>query len=133
MGYLYQYLFATLLLFSLYPAAILPEDVPIVKGYVAFGDSYAAGIGAGAAQGRACRRGSLSYPNQLAADFRGNTNFQNLPCSDATVSDVVQGGDRSQTDAWINPSSANFAALTIGGNDIAFNDILQLAVQGALG
>jgi lysophospholipase L1-like esterase len=100
---------------------------PIKTGYVAFGDSYAAGIGAGSTSGDGCRVGLLSYPNQLniwVESLQPNIDFQNLPCSGAVVTEVLQGGSKSQIDKWTNPSKADRATLSIGGNDIGFYNVL---------
>lgn len=121
---------------SLLPYALgipFPQDVdtarlPIQKGYVAFGDSYAAGIGTGTTDGDGCRKGEFSYPRQLAAMADGNIDFQNLPCSGAVVGEVLQGGTKSQIDAWTNPGNADIATLSIGGNDIGFYPILTACV-----
>ena len=100
----------------------------IQKGYVAFGDSYAAGIGTGTTSGDACRQGQYSYPKQLAAMADGDIDFQNYPCSGAVVGDVLQGGEKSQIDKWTNVGNADVATLSIGGNDIGFYDILTACV-----
>lgn len=102
--------------------------LPIQKGYVAFGDSYAAGIGTGTTEGDGCRRGENSYPKQLAALPDGDIDFQNLPCSGAIVGEVLQGGKNSQIDAWTNPQNADIATLSIGGNDVGFYNILTACV-----
>ncbi|MCJ1238405.1 hypothetical protein MMC14_006394 [Varicellaria rhodocarpa] len=75
------------------------ESIPIKKGYVAFGDSYAAGIGTGTTAMGGCRQGQYSYPRQLAAMAPVNIDFQNLPCSGAIIGDILQGGHNSQIDA----------------------------------
>lgn len=51
--------------------------------------------------------------------------FQNLPCSGAIISDILQDNENSQIDAWINPSNADIATISIGGNDIGFTKILR--------
>lgn len=99
-----------------------------MKGYVAFGDSYAAGIGTGTTGTGGCRVGSNSYPKQLAAMGPAGIDFQNLPCSGAIVGEVLSGGDKSQIDKWTNPSNADIATLSIGGNDIGFYPILTACV-----
>ena len=104
------------------------QRLPIQKGYVAFGDSYAAGIGTGTTEGGGCRQGENSYPKQLAALAANDIDFQNLPCSGAVVGDVLQGGEKSQIDSWINPQNADIATLSIGGNDVGFFDILDACV-----
>lgn len=99
--------------------------VPIKTGYVAFGDSYAAGIGTGVTEGSGCRRGQFSYPQQLAS-LAPEADFQNLPCSGAIVTDVR--GDSGQISAWSNPERADIATISIGGNDIGFYNILTACV-----
>jgi len=96
------------------------KPLRIQKGYVAFGDSYAASIGTGTTEGGGCRRGENSYPKQLAALPANDIDFQNLPCSGAVVGDILQGSPNSQIDAWINPQNADIGTLSIGGNDIGF-------------
>lgn len=118
----------TAALTSIAEAAASAQSMPIVKGYVAFGDSYAAGIGTGTTQENGCRQGSYSYPLQIAAMAGGNIDFQNLPCSGAIVSEVLQGGPKSQIDAWTNPNNADIATLSIGGNDVGFYNLLTACV-----
>lgn len=84
---------------------------------MAFGDSHAAGIGTGTTETGGYRKGSYSYPRQIAAIAPGDIDFQNLPCSGAVVGEVLSGGDKSQIDAWANPSNADITTLSIGGND----------------
>ncbi|KAF1985972.1 SGNH hydrolase [Aulographum hederae CBS 113979] len=101
---------------------------PFTRGYVAFGDSYAAGIGTGVTEGSGCRQGQYSYPKQLAALAEGNFDFQNFACSGAVVGELLQGGAKSQIDAWTNPGNADTATISIGGNDIWFYPILTACV-----
>ena len=71
----------------------------IKKGYAAFGDSYAAGIGTGNSSTWGCRQGRYAYPD-LISSTAPNIDFQNLACSGATVQNVLSGGPNSQVDAW---------------------------------
>ena len=103
-------------------------SVPIKNGYVAFGDSYAAGMGTGTTETGGCRRAEYAYPRLLAALAEGNIDFQNLPCSGAVVGDMLQGGAGSQIDAWTNPHTADIATVSIGGNDVGFVPILTACV-----
>lgn len=63
---------------------------PLKKGYVAFGDSFAAGIGTGMTEGSGCRRGQFSYPSLLASTAP-NIDFQNLACSGDTTKNILTG------------------------------------------
>ncbi|CAF9936141.1 MAG: hypothetical protein ALECFALPRED_006712 [Alectoria fallacina] len=100
---------------------------PIKRGYTAFGDSYAAGIGTGNTSTWGCRQGRFSYPDLIASTVR-DIDFQNLACSGATVQNLLSGGAHSQVDAWANPSVTDIATLSIGGNDIGFYNILTACV-----
>ena len=72
---------------------------PIKRGYTAFGDSYAAGIGTGNTSTWGCRQGRFSYPDLIALTAQ-DIDFQNLACSGATVQNLLSGGVNSQVDAW---------------------------------
>jgi hypothetical protein len=103
----------------------------IKKGYVAFGDSYAAGIGTGMTGSGGCRQGQFSYPKQLAkvaTDTVGDIDFQNYPCSGAVISEVLEGGSKSQIDQWNNPKNADIATISIGGKDVGFYNVLTACV-----
>jgi hypothetical protein len=41
---------------------------------------------------------------------------------------VLKGGDKSQIDKWTNPSKAESATLSIGGNDVGFYNVLTACV-----
>lgn len=94
---------------------------------MAFGDSYAAGIGTGTTEGSGCRQGQYSYPKQIRSLIRDERAFQNLPCSGAVVTEVLEG-EGSQITSWTNPENFDFATLSIGGNDIGFYNILTACV-----
>ena len=57
-----------------------------------------------------------------------NIGFQDLPWSGAVIGEVLQGGHKSQIDAWTHPDKADIATLSIGGNDIGFYPILTVCV-----
>ena len=98
---------------------------PIKKGYVAFGDSFAAGFGTGTTATGSCRKGEFSYPRQLASSAGADIDFQNLVCSGAKLPEVT-----GQIDAWTNPANADIATITIGGNDLGFAKVSRLASIG---
>ena len=97
---------------------------PIKTGYVAFGDSYAAGMGTGVTSGDSCRVGSNNF-GRLLNTWTSNPNveYQELVCSgDTTV------GLNRQIDAWANPGNADLATVSMGGNDLEFSDLLWYCV-----
>jgi lysophospholipase L1-like esterase len=147
----YRSMFAPIILlitlhFLLTPAYYLPTDFtdfsllkrdtkpnPIQKGYVAFGDSFAAGFGTGTTTTDSCRRGEFSYPKQLNASAPAGIDFQNIACSGAVITEIISGGANSQIDAWINPADSDIATLSIGGNDVGFSKILDACVLQSFG
>jgi lysophospholipase L1-like esterase len=92
-------------------------------GYVALGDSYASGVGAGsyiAASGD-CKRSTKAYP-QLWAAAHAPSSFDFTACAGARTSDVTAG--------QLAPLSAatDLVSITIGGNDAGFGDAMTTCV-----
>jgi len=96
------------------------------KTYIAFGDSYAAGMGAGDTEywTSACRRGENNFGQQLnleAKNYHGiGHKFDHGYCS----GDTTIGANR-QLDEWKNPKDATLVTLSIGGNDLNFAKIAE--------
>ncbi|MCX4750141.1 SGNH/GDSL hydrolase family protein [Kitasatospora sp. NBC_01287] len=111
---------AALPLLLLAAAAPAAADRP---GYVALGDSYAAGVAAGAydpASGD-CHRSSRAYPALWAA-AHPDGGFLDLACSGADTAEVLA----HQLPRL--PAGTGTVTLTVGGNDLDFTD----AVVGCL-
>ncbi|KAJ2968553.1 hypothetical protein NQ176_g9124 [Zarea fungicola] len=104
------------------------------RGFVAFGDSYSAGIGTGVnGSEQDCRVGSHAYPALIRNDMTAthdleNVTFQHLSCTGSTIEDVLAGGEHSQIDLFNTTDSADFALLSIGGNDLGFFDIMNSCI-----
>ncbi|KAI8949481.1 SGNH hydrolase [Xylaria longipes] len=97
-------------------------------GFVAFGDSYSAGIGTGVdGEENDCRQGIHAHAQLIAADRRP-TAFQFLSCTGATTANVMSGGEESQIDRFNRSLPADFALLSIGGNDLGFFDVMNACV-----
>jgi len=92
--------------------------------YVALGDSYSSGVGAGRPSGEsgACLRSRRAYPYGLG---RRVTSFR--ACAGALTDDVL---DR-QLDPF--PSNTRLVTITIGGNDAGFADVLDRCLFGSAG
>ncbi|KAI0435185.1 SGNH hydrolase [Xylaria sp. FL1042] len=106
------------------------DDPNPSTGFVALGDSYSAGIGTSeGGQEDDCRRGDKghAYPQLIAAD-RDPTAFQFLSCTGATTSNVMVGGEDSQIDLFNASLPADFALLSIGGNDLGFFEVMNACV-----
>jgi lysophospholipase L1-like esterase len=91
--------------------------------YVALGDSYSAGVGAGnyIPSSGGCERSTDAFP-QLWADANAPASFTFAACSDATTLDVTG----SQLSA-LNPSTT-LVSVTAGGNDVGFVHVMETCV-----
>jgi lysophospholipase L1-like esterase len=91
--------------------------------YVALGDSYSSGVGAGnydSGSGN-CLRSTRAYP-QLWAAANSPSAFHFTACSGARTNDVISG--------QLGPLNASTSLVTIsvGGNDAGFADTMQTCV-----
>ncbi|KAI1374618.1 SGNH hydrolase [Hypoxylon crocopeplum] len=106
-----------------------------LTGFAAFGDSYSAGIGTGV-EGKEddCRHGLGAHAELIAADLlanqggRNSSAFQFLSCTGATTAQILSGGEGSQVDSFNVSLPADFALLSIGGNDLGFFDVINACV-----
>jgi lysophospholipase L1-like esterase len=94
-----------------------------VVNYVALGDSYSSGVGAGdyISSSGSCDRSSLAYPEQWA-DAHSFASFVSVACSGATTADVLG----SQVSAL--SASTTLVSITIGGNDAGFSSVMETCV-----
>jgi lysophospholipase L1-like esterase len=106
-------------------AGLLIVPTPIASEYVALGDSYAAGVGAGGydAASRDCRRGDAAYPALWRARH-DVVSFRFVACSGATTRDVIERQVPSLT------PETGLVTLTVGGNDAGFVDVLTDCTLG---
>jgi lysophospholipase L1-like esterase len=107
-------------------AAITGAAVPAraaTVNYVALGDSYASGVGAGSyySSSGSCDRSPNAYPALWAA-ANSVTSFTFAACSGATVPDVISGQLSSLS------SSTTLVSVTIGGNDAGFSSIMETCI-----
>ncbi|MET4636816.1 SGNH/GDSL hydrolase family protein [Mycetocola sp. 2940] len=84
---------------------------PVVN-YVALGDSYAAGVGAGFNEDNACRQSSLSYP-ELLDDIKHVKLIADASCSGATSADILR-----QLSALKPNKDIDVVTVTVGANDL---------------
>jgi lysophospholipase L1-like esterase len=89
-------------------------------GYVALGDSYSSGVGAGSylPDSGDCRRSTNAYPYLWQA-ANSPASFDFVACSGATTSSVASG----QLGAL--SASTSLVSVTAGGNDVGFADVMQ--------
>jgi len=91
--------------------------------YVALGDSYSSGTGAGSYDPDSgnCKRSANAYP-QLYAAANSPDSFSFVACSGATTSTIASG----QLGAL--SSSTTLVTLTAGGNDAGFASVMETCV-----
>lgn len=91
--------------------------------YVALGDSYSSGTGAGNydPDSGSCNRSANAYPNLWAAAHTTQS-FKFVACSGATTTSVASGQLGALT------SSTTLVSVTAGGNDAGFADVMQTCV-----
>ncbi|RKN38610.1 SGNH/GDSL hydrolase family protein [Streptomyces hoynatensis] len=116
---------AVLGLTALLPAsASAGEDLAAAGGgYVALGDSYSSGVGAGDYDDAAgdCLRSRAAYP-ELWAAANSPATFDFTACSGAVTTDVIN--------EQLGPLDADtsLVSISIGGNDAGFADAMQTCV-----
>src|ERR1700759_3202708 len=90
--------------------------------YVALGDSYSSGDGAGSyGTSGSCDRSANAYPQQWA-NANDPASFSFVACAGATVSDVLNSQVSSLS------ASTTLVSITIGGNDVGFSTVMATCV-----
>ncbi|QFZ17662.1 SGNH/GDSL hydrolase family protein [Saccharothrix syringae] len=98
--------------------SLVPAPAPVAPEYVALGDSYASGLGAGnesSALSDSCRRSPHGYPELWAE--RSGASLVFAACAGATTADVIAQAAR------ITPETG-LVTITAGGNDAGFTDVM---------
>lgn len=108
--------------------AFLPHAVAAPSGYVALGDSYSSGVGAGdygeGEDDGSCMRGRHAYPVLWAKEHPA-ARFTFVACSGATTEDV------RKTQLGALGSDTGLVTISIGGNDVGFSHILSTCKLGS--
>jgi lysophospholipase L1-like esterase len=97
-----------------------PAKAASSMNYVALGDSYSSGVGAGDTSG-SCDQSPNAYPALWAA-ANDPASFAFEACSGATTADVID----NQLSA-LN-SSTTLVSITVGGDDVGFSSIMETCV-----
>lgn len=103
------------------PAQAAPRSI---DNYVALGDSYAAGTGAGDYSGGVCYRSANAYP-VLWAKAKRPASFNFVACGGATTDDVRGSQVNSLS------STTTLVSISIGGNDAGFGDVMYTCTVGS--
>ncbi|RJQ82661.1 SGNH/GDSL hydrolase family protein [Pseudonocardiaceae bacterium YIM PH 21723] len=96
-----------------------PASAAPATNYVALGDSFSSGNGAGAYSGGDCHRSANAYPVLHAAQA-GATSFTHAACSGAVTEDVL-----ADQVTELSPGTT-LVTLTIGGNDVGFSKAMTI-------
>ncbi|QEV17269.1 SGNH/GDSL hydrolase family protein [Streptomyces alboniger] len=92
-------------------------------GYVALGDSYSSGVGAGAydSGSGSCKRSTRAYPALWAA-AHSPSSFNFTACAGARTGDVLAN--------QLGPlgSGTGLVSVSVGGNDAGFSDVMTTCV-----
>jgi lysophospholipase L1-like esterase len=102
-------------------ATLVREAAPV--NYVALGDSYASGLGAGdiISSSGSCDRSTAAYP-ELWASAHAPASFAFVACSGATTSTVLA------TQLSALSQATTLVSITIGGNDVGFDSVMETCV-----
>ena len=97
--------------------AAAPAQAADKTKYIALGDSYAAGQGAGLYKNDTCYRSANSY-SELAAETKAIKLITNAACSGKTTQEVVATQLRQLN------KTTELVTITAGGNNLGFGDIV---------
>jgi lysophospholipase L1-like esterase len=104
-------------------ASAQASQLAATGGYVALGDSYSSGVGAGGylSSSGSCKRSTQSYPYLWAA-AHSPSSFDFTACSGARTGDVLA--------SQLTPLSSATAlvSISVGGNDAGFADVMTTCV-----
>jgi lysophospholipase L1-like esterase len=104
-------------------AAAQPAAAQPAVHYVALGDSYSSGVGAGSydSASGSCDRSANAYPALWAA-ANGPASYVSEACSGATTGSVIS----SQLSAL--SGATTLVSITVGGNDVGFSSVMETCV-----
>jgi lysophospholipase L1-like esterase len=104
-------------------AAAPPASAQTSVRYVALGDSYSSGVGAGSyiSSSGSCDRSTNAY-SQLWANANDPASYVSVACSGATTGSVIS----SQLSAL--SSVTTLVSITVGGNDVGFSSTMETCV-----
>jgi len=91
--------------------------------YVALGDSYSSGLGAGSyiSSSGSCDRSAVAYSALWASAYHP-ASYVSMACAGATTSSVISG----QLSAL--SSQTTLVSITVGGNDVGFESVMESCV-----
>jgi lysophospholipase L1-like esterase len=104
--------------------AVPAGAAPLAENYVALGDSYASGTGAGSyGNSGSCLRSANAYAPLWASSHGATLTF--AACSGAVTADVLNSQVNSLS------VSTTLVTISIGGNDAGFSDVVITCTTGS--
>jgi lysophospholipase L1-like esterase len=96
--------------------------------YVALGDSYSSGLGAGSyiSSSGSCDRSTVAY-SALWAAANHPASYVSVACAGATTSSVISGQLSALSD------QTTLVSITVGGNDVGFESVMETCVLESTG
>jgi lysophospholipase L1-like esterase len=103
--------------------AAAPAGAAAAVSYVALGDSYSSGLGAGSyiSSSGSCHRSTVAY-SALWASANHPASYVSVACAGATTSSVIS------TQLSALSSSTTLVSITVGGNDVGFESVMETCV-----
>ena len=117
-----------------------PKGFPIADSWLALGDSYSAGVGAGNLlenpqdPGHNCLTTSGSYPKRLEGSYGAlQQRLQFLSCTGDVLGNINKAGSHGRATQLelmkdLHKESYKMATLSIGGNDLGFSSIVTSCI-----
>jgi len=104
-------------------AAASPAGAQPVVNYVALGDSYSSGVGAGSyySSSGSCDRSASAY-SALWAAAHSPASYVSAACAGATTGSVIS------TQLSALSTATTLVSITVGGNDVGFSSVMQTCV-----
>jgi lysophospholipase L1-like esterase len=104
-------------------ATAAPASAQSSVHYVALGDSYSSGVGAGSytSSSGSCDRSTNAY-SQLWNNANAPATYVSVACSGATTSSVIS------TQLSALSSATTLVSITVGGNDVGFSSTMETCV-----
>ncbi|HEX2145616.1 MAG TPA: SGNH/GDSL hydrolase family protein [Glycomyces sp.] len=109
---------AAIAVLSLVPAAAQAQEPGI--DYVALGDSYSSGSGAGPYTDAVCQRSEKAHPPLIAEELGADLTF--VACGGATTDDVLTEQVQALDEV------TDLVTIGIGGNDIGWSDAIAACI-----
>jgi lysophospholipase L1-like esterase len=103
--------------------AAAPAGAASAVRYVALGDSYSSGLGAGSiiSSSGSCDRSSVAY-SALWASAHAPASYVSVACAGATTGTVIS------TQLSALSAQTTLVSITVGGNDVGFESVMETCV-----